>query len=79
MFFAVTNLAVWAFSGMYANDLAGLARCFVAALPFLQNSMMGDVFWATILFGGWHVIKHLTDTRHAPARVEQMQERPDCA
>ena len=79
VFFAVTNLAVWAFSGMYTGDFAGLVHCYAAALPFLQNSVMGDVFWATILFGGWYIIKHLTDTRHAPARIEQMRERRDCA
>jgi hypothetical protein len=52
LFFATTNFAVWAFSGMYAGDLAGLARCYAAALPFLHNSVMGDIFWAALLFGG---------------------------
>src|SRR5499427_3967243 len=31
LFFATTNFAVWAFSGMYAHDLAGLIQCYVAA------------------------------------------------
>src|SRR5262249_56247255 len=35
LFFATTNFAVWAFSGMYAHDLHGLVLCYVAALPFL--------------------------------------------
>src|SRR5262249_15142874 len=33
VFFATTNFAVWAFSGMYAHDLHGLVHCYVAALP----------------------------------------------
>jgi hypothetical protein len=63
LFFVTTNFAVWAFSGMYTTDLAGLAQCFIAALPFLQNTVLGDVLWATILFGGWYAIKHAIGAR----------------
>jgi uncharacterized membrane protein YcgQ (UPF0703/DUF1980 family) len=52
-FFATTNFAVWMFSGMYTHDLTGLVQCYVAALPFLQNTIIGDMFWTTLLFGGW--------------------------
>lgn len=52
IFFAATNLAVWAFSGMYPPTLAGLVACYVAALPFLQTTMLGDFVWSTVLFGG---------------------------
>jgi len=52
VFFAATNFAVWAFSGIYAGDLAGLTKCYIAALPFLKNTVGGDLFWAAILFGG---------------------------
>jgi hypothetical protein len=54
-FFVTTNFAVWSFSGMYANDLAGLLHCYVAALPFLRNGVMGDLFWTAVLFGGWYL------------------------
>jgi hypothetical protein len=36
---------------MYAPDAAGLLKCYVAALPFLKNSIMGDLFWTAVLFG----------------------------
>jgi hypothetical protein len=58
-FFATTNFAVWMFSGMYAHDLAGLIHCYVAALPFLQNTIIGDMFWTILLFGGWWITKFL--------------------
>jgi hypothetical protein len=51
-FFALSNLAVWAFSGLYPVTQAGLVECFVAALPFLQNTIAGDLFWCGVLFGG---------------------------
>lgn len=51
-FFAASNLAVWAFGAMYSHDMAGLTQCYVAALPFLQNTVAGDLFWSAVLFGG---------------------------
>ena len=59
LFYATTNFAVWAFSGMYAHDVHGLVHCYVAALPFLQNTVIGDMFWATLLFGSWWSAKVL--------------------
>jgi hypothetical protein len=53
LFFVTTNFAVWAFSGMYPADLGGLIRCYVAALPFLQNTVTGDIAWSAALFGAW--------------------------
>ncbi len=50
-FFAATNFAVWASSGMYAHSLAGLERCFAMALPFFRNSLLGDLFYTGALFG----------------------------
>ena len=62
-FFVTTNFAVWAFDGMYANDLAGLLHCYVAALPFLRNGVMGDLFWTVVLFGGWYLIARAAGAR----------------
>lgn len=52
VFFAASNLAVWAFSGMYPLTWDGLAACYVAALPFLDKTVLGDLFWTAVLFGG---------------------------
>jgi hypothetical protein len=60
LFFAASNLAVWAFSGMYSLDMAGLVKCYVAALPFLQYSIAGDLFWGFALFGGAWLIQLLS-------------------
>lgn len=57
-FFLLSNFAVWAFSGMYSLDLAGLTQCYVLALPFFQNTLIGDLFWTAVLFGGAWMIQH---------------------
>ncbi len=53
LFYGSTNLAVWAFSGMYQASWQGLVACYVTALPFFKLTLAGDVFWATILFGAY--------------------------
>ena len=58
LFFAASNFAVWAFSGMYSLDLHGLTQCFVLALPFLEKTVLGDLVWAGVLFGGAWLVQH---------------------
>jgi hypothetical protein len=58
-FFALSNFAVWAFSGMYPLTVAGLTQCYVMALPFLQYTVAGDIFWTAVLFGGYWAVQHV--------------------
>ena len=60
IFFVTTNFAVWAFSGMYSADTAGLIQCYAAALPFLKYAVAGDLFWAAVLFGGAWLVQRLS-------------------
>jgi hypothetical protein len=57
LFFMTTNFAVWAFSGMYPQTMDGLIACYVAALPFLKNTVAGDLFWSVALFGGAYLVQ----------------------
>jgi hypothetical protein len=58
LFFLLSNGAVWAFSGMYPLNLPGLTQCYIAALPFLEKTMLGDLFWTGALFGGFWLVQH---------------------
>ena len=58
-FFLVSNFGTWALSGMYPHTAAGLAACYVAAIPFFQNTLAGDLFYATLLFGGFRIVELL--------------------
>jgi hypothetical protein len=58
IFFVATNFAVWAFSGMYPLTWQGLAECYIAALPFLDKTVLGDLFWTAVLFGGAWLMQH---------------------
>jgi hypothetical protein len=54
-FYAVTNFAVWTFSGMYSHDTAGLLDCYILALPFFRNTLAADLLWITALFAAYWV------------------------
>ena len=53
LFFVLTNFGVWAMGQMYPKTPAGLIDCYVAAIPFFQNTLVeqsvlcGVVFWRT--------------------------------
>ena len=55
LFFLITNFGMWLFSGFYPRTMLGLEACYVAAIPFFQNTIAGDLFYATLLFGGFRV------------------------
>lgn len=57
LFFLVTNFAVWLGSSQYPQNWGGLAVCYGMALPFFSNTLMGDMVYATILFGIFEWVK----------------------
>ena len=59
LFFAITNFGMWLFSGFYPRTLLGLETCYIAAIPFFQNTLAGDLFYATMLFGGFRIAELL--------------------
>ncbi len=63
-FFLVTNLGVWALTDFYPHTLAGLLGAYVAAIPFFGRTLLGDLFFTAVLFGGWALLE-----RRAPALV----------
>ncbi len=56
-FFVITNFGVWA-AGAYARDLSGLATSYIAGLPFLRATLLGDLFYAASFFGIYALATH---------------------
>ena len=50
-FFLVSNFGTWALGGMYPHTSAGLAACYVAAIPFFRWMVAGDIFYMVVLLG----------------------------
>jgi hypothetical protein len=67
LFFLITNFAVWLNGTMYPQNLGGLIACYGAGIPFYQheffgsalmNTVMGDLFFSTLLFGGYKLFSY---------------------
>lgn len=59
VFFMLSNWYVW-FSRtekLYPLTPEGLLACYIAALPFAQNMILGNLFYSGVLFGGWQVLQ----------------------
>lgn len=57
LFFVLTNFGVWALGSLYPKTADGLVACYVAAIPFFQNTLLGDAAYATVLFGGLALVE----------------------
>ena len=56
-FFILTNMAEWLFGVMYPKTLTGLALCFTAAVPFFHYTLLGDLFFVSVMFGAFELIR----------------------
>jgi len=52
-FFIVTNFAVWQFLSGFPHTASGLLACYLAGIPFFWNTLVGDAFYAALLFGSY--------------------------
>jgi hypothetical protein len=65
LFFLLTNFGVWVTSGLYPMNVDGLMQAYIAAIPFFQNSLMGNLVFTALLFGGFAALQ-----RHVHALSE---------
>ena len=56
LFFLITNLGVWTVRDFYPHTLAGLWQCYVLAIPFFRNALLGDLVYVTALFGTFALV-----------------------
>jgi hypothetical protein len=69
LFFVVTNFGMWATpDGFYPHTVAGLGACYVAAIPFFRNTLLGDLAYCGLLFGLFELGKRYVPAlrEHAP-------------
>ncbi len=66
LFFLLTNFGVWAFESLYPKTIGGLLACYVAAIPFFQNTLQGDLSFTAVLFGGFALLERRFPTLREP-------------
>ncbi|MBN4049637.1 hypothetical protein JYT36_00250 [Bacteroidales bacterium AH-315-N07] len=55
IFFIISNFGVWIFGTVYPKNIFGLMECYVMAIPFFHNTLLGDLSYTAILFGGFYI------------------------
>lgn len=64
LFFMVSNFGTWLVGTLYPISLAGLVDCYVMAIPFYGNTVLGDLFYVVLLFGVFEVFNAWMQKRH---------------
>jgi len=67
LFFVLTNFGVWVFDALYPKTVEGLIACYVAAIPFFQNTLLGDLLYTAVLFGGFALLERQIPKLRDPA------------
>jgi len=57
LFFLLTNLGAWMTSGLYAKSAEGLMQAYAAGIPFFQNSLLGNLVFVAVIFGGYQLLQ----------------------
>ena len=57
IFFFLTNFAVWVFTPWYQKTLSGIIQCYLMALPFFRNTLLGNLFYVSIFFGIYELVR----------------------
>lgn len=71
IFFLTTNFAVWAVPhSMYSHNLQGLLQSYIMGLPFFRNTILGDLFYAGLMFGLYEIVLLLTLKRRVACPVK---------
>lgn len=57
LFFLITNFAFWTTGVLYPVTWAGLIACYTAAIPFFGYNIVGNLFYAGVMFGLFELAK----------------------
>ncbi len=72
LFYLITNFGVWTLPySWYSKDLNGLLYSYTAALPFFRNTLLGDLFFTGVFFGGYELIKNLVK-KYLPKKISNL-------
>ncbi len=57
IFFLVSNFGVWMVDVKYPPTFQGLLLCYEMGIPFFKNTILGDLVYCGVLFGGFEFAK----------------------
>ncbi len=70
LFFLITNFAVWVLTPWYPKTLFGLIQCYIAAIPFFKNTLLGNLFYAPLFFASYEIVKLWIEEKYKAKEVK---------
>lgn len=55
LFFLITNFGFWLTESLYPKTIEGQITAYVMALPFFRNTLLGDLLYTGLFFGGYEL------------------------
>jgi hypothetical protein len=56
LFYLITNFAVWISTPAYPLTWSGFVDCYLRAIPFFRNALLGNLFYSFLLFGAYELV-----------------------
>ena len=72
LFFVVTNFGSWLSFDTFPPTLSGLASCYIAGIPFFKGTLLGDVLYSAVLFGGYALAQRRWSWLREPTQVSTL-------
>ena len=69
IFFLVSNFGVWAGGTMYPKNFGGLITCYAAGIPFINNTIISDALFTTVLFGAYYLLQ----VEYSSLKIKQLK------
>ena len=63
LFYVITNFAVWMGGGLYPMTFEGLIQCYVMAIPFYRNQLLGDVISTLVFFEAANQLRSFSENK----------------
>ena len=51
IFYIISNFGVWMSGLIYPQTFEGLLACYIAAIPFYKNTIIGTIIYSGLFFG----------------------------
>ncbi|WP_160714389.1 DUF6580 family putative transport protein [Chitinophaga solisilvae] len=69
--FLVSNFGVWVSGSTdittglpFTRDIAGLTKCYILAIPYMQYTLIGTLIYSAIFFGGFELVQRRLRPAH---------------
>jgi len=59
-----------AYQGVKAQTLSGIIQCYLLAIPFFRNTLLGNLFYVTVFFGAYEIAKVWIEKRFKSTEAE---------